>query len=65
MQLCDWILDKGDDESAVLFGVTPRAVQSWRLGERLPLPRQAAVIVRRTKGNVGWDDIYGHLSPKD
>lgn len=51
-------------------GVTPcaeawdeseRAVQSWRSGARVPRPKAAMKIIRRTAGALTWDGIYAAL----
>ena len=47
----------GDEEAANVLGVKPRTVKSWRLGDRIPRPTQARVIVSRAP--VSMSDIYG------
>jgi len=53
----------GDESASKMFNVTPRAIQSWRLGDREPRPDQARLIVKKTKrhkhGPITFDGIYG------
>jgi len=58
MKLREYIEMIGDEEAARLFSVKPRTAASWRRGERYPRPKQAAVIVEKTKGRVTYADIY-------
>ena len=53
-----FIQEVGDAEAARLFGVTVRAAQSWRRGERVPKPDTAARIVRASKGRVSFESCY-------
>ncbi len=62
MDLPDFIKSMGDAEAARLFGVTERAVMSWRLGDRQPRPATASQIIAASKGRLNWQDIY---PPKD
>lgn len=49
----------GDDSCAARWGVTPRAVASWRRGERVPDIKTAKLIIAETGGALTWDMIYG------
>lgn len=57
MDLKTFIEQVGDEKAAKLFGVKPRTVMSWRLGNRTPRPKQAKVIV--AKSPVTMNGIYG------
>lgn len=57
MTLADYIKSVGDQAFAEKFGVTTRAVMSWRLGTRTPRRETAQKIVAGTP--VTWDGIYG------
>jgi hypothetical protein len=52
-----YLADLGDGKASLLYGVKPRTVQSWRLGEKIPRPAMANVIVARSP--LTLDDIYG------
>jgi hypothetical protein len=57
MDLIEYLEKMNDDtKAAKLFGVKPRTVLSWRLGDRTPRPAQAAVIVK--KSPVTYEGIY-------
>ena len=56
--LREYIESKGDQAAADLFGVPVRTVMSWRLGDRMPRPKTAQLIVERTEGEVSMNDIY-------
>lgn len=47
----------GDEAASILFGVKPRTILSWRRGDRIPRPKQARVIVK--KSPLTMEDIYG------
>lgn len=55
---CSGDLRRADTMLGRKFGVTPRAVQSWRLGQRVPQVEFAREIVRKTKGAVDYEGIY-------
>ncbi|HFD86890.1 MAG TPA: hypothetical protein ENJ35_04345 [Gammaproteobacteria bacterium] len=63
MNLKQFIAKIGDKESAKLFNCSRRAAQSWRLGDRIPHPKQSRTIVRVTAshehGPVTYNGIYG------
>jgi hypothetical protein len=59
MDLSDYIRSKGIDKCAASWGVTAHAVKAWLYRDRLPRPAHAAVIVRKTKGEVDYAGIYG------
>lgn len=56
--LPEFIAELGDSKAARLFGVTERAVQSWRRRERLPRPAMAARIIEAAAGRVSMAGIY-------
>ena len=56
MTLKQYIKKHGDIACAKLFNVTPRAAQSWRLGDRFPSREKALEIVAKTK--LSLKDIY-------
>jgi DNA-binding XRE family transcriptional regulator len=51
-----FLAGKQDEVIAERIGVTVRAVQSWRLGERFPRPEQARQIIALLP--VTMSDIY-------
>ena len=61
MDLKTYLKHVGDNEAARLFGVKPRTILSWRLGERRPRPTHAARIVKVTQGEVSYEGIYAAL----
>ncbi len=61
MDLKTYLKQVGDSEAARLFGVKPRTILSWRLGERHPRPLHAARIVEITQGKVSYEGIYAAL----
>lgn len=56
--LKDFLCELGDEAASELLDVAPRTVASWRRGERLPRPAQAARIVRVSNGRVDYAGIY-------
>lgn len=40
------LTELGDEKAAELLGVSQRAAQAYRLGDRLPRPRQAIEVAR-------------------
>ena len=59
--LQDYIAAKGDTECAAAWGFTPRAVASWRRGERTPDVDSARIILSRAAGDLSWESIYGPI----
>lgn len=58
MKLTEYLKQMNDDrKAAVLFGVTERAISSWRRGERTPRPKHAKTIIE--KSPVTIEGIYG------
>ena len=57
MNLKTFIEKVGDAKAAKLFGVKPRTVMSWRLGDRTPRPKHAKTIVANSP--VTMNGIYG------
>ena len=60
--LQQYIEAKGDIECASAWGFTPRAVASWRRGERTPDVATARVILSCAGGELTWESIYGNPS---
>jgi len=62
IKLINFIIALGDTESAVLFNVSIRAIQAWRLGERRPDRDNYKVIISKTKrhrlGQITYEGIY-------
>lgn len=56
--LSEYIAERGDESCARLWGVKPRTVMSWRLGQRQPRPKQAAVILAKSRGELSYESIY-------
>lgn len=52
------LAELGDEQAANVLGVTPRAAKAYRLGDRLPRPRQAPEVARRL--GLTLADIYAH-----
>lgn len=49
----------GDKRVSELLGtVRPRAVKSWRLGDRMPRPAEALRLVELSGGTVRLEDLY-------
>lgn len=59
MKLRDYLTQLGDSQAARTLGLTERAVRSYRCGARLPKPETARKIIKRTKGAITMQDIYG------
>lgn len=59
ISILEWIVSVGGtDCAATLLDETPRAVGSWRTGERVPKPQTAKKIIQVTKGRVDYNSIY-------
>lgn len=58
MDLPDYIDEIGLAESARLFKASYSAVAMWRRRQRLPRPKKALFIERRTGGKVTMAEIY-------
>lgn len=48
----------GDRAMAQRLGVSRRAVQSWRLGDRTPRPNMARRIIEVSEGKLDYSGIY-------
>jgi hypothetical protein len=59
MKLREYLTAIGDAQAAKLFGISERAARSYRYGVRTPKPATARQIVRRSKGALSMQDIYG------
>lgn len=58
MKLTEYLKQmKNDRKAAALFGVSERAVSSWRRGERRPSRKHVKVIIEKSPVTV--DGIYG------
>jgi len=64
MTLSEFIDRHGDSECASKWGISERAVASWRRGERTPRPDQAKRIIAASGGVLSWDAIYGSPYPE-
>lgn len=58
MRLKDYIETMGDRAFADWIGVSRRIVTDWRNGNRIPRPKAARQIVKKTGGRVSLADIY-------
>lgn len=58
MKFSEWLTAVGDDHAAKVLKATPRAIRSWRAGERKPLPAKAIEIAKILKGKVKLEEIY-------
>lgn len=61
MDLKTFIETIGDAEASRLFSVKPRTIGSWRRAERLPSPRNAIMIERRSSGRVRREEVRPDL----
>lgn len=59
MNLREYIEAMGDDIAAKRLGISPRAAKSYRLGVRLPRPAAARQMVKRSRGALSLQAIYG------
>lgn len=59
MTLSEYISTMGDEAAAKVLGISERAAKSYRLGKRTPRPEKAKQIVRRSRGKLSLDTIYG------
>ena len=58
MNLPEYIKTIGNEAAGRLFDVKPGTVKSWRYGYRRPSLDSAEMIIERTGGKVGWNEIY-------
>lgn len=58
MTLSDYIEKVGEEKAAEIGGVTIRAIQAYRRGERVPRPPTAARFVAHAAGELGYEGIY-------
>lgn len=58
MELKTYIRKHGVDECAKRWGYTPRRVQPWLYGQRVPNHKAAVRIVALTGGEVSLAGIY-------
>jgi hypothetical protein len=59
MTLREYISMLGDEAAAKALGISARAARSYRTGTRLPRPEAAAKIVKRSRGKLTLEAIYG------
>lgn len=59
MTLHDYIAAIGDETAARVLGISVRAAKSYRLKKRKPRPAKAREMVRRSKGKLSLEMIYG------
>jgi hypothetical protein len=57
--LREFISKQGDETAARILGISIRAARSYREGKRFPRPAKAAQMVKRSKGQLTMDAIYG------
>lgn len=55
---CEYLSVLGDAAASELLGYKKSRIKSWRLGKRQPRPAEVHQILERTKGRMGWADIY-------
>lgn len=59
MDLREYIAAMGDATAAKVLGISERAAKSYRLGKRRPRPAKANLMVKRSKGKLTLQAIYG------
>ncbi len=59
MTLADYISAMGDATAAKVLGISERAAKSYRLRTRRPRPAKAQEIIRRSRGKLTLESIYG------
>ncbi len=59
MTLSEYITMLGDQTAAQVLGISERAAKSYRLGKRTPRPAKAQNMVKRSKGKLTLETIYG------
>ncbi len=59
LDLRTYINTMGDEAAAKLLGISVRAARSYRTGWRLPRPDKANSMVKRSKGKLTLEAIYG------
>jgi hypothetical protein len=59
MNLQEYISALGDDAAAKVLGITPRSAKAYRLGMRTPRPAKANAMVKRSRGKLTLQAIYG------
>lgn len=59
MTLPDYIEALGDAVAAKRLGITERAARAYRTKWRRPRPKVAQQIVKRSKGALTMESIYG------
>lgn len=59
MNLPDYIAALGDEVAAKTLGISVRAARSYRERRRTPRPAKAAQMVKRSKGKLTLEAIYG------
>lgn len=58
MLLPDYITKLGDEAFADLVGIKGRTAASWRRRERFPRAMKAREIVKLTRGEVSFAEVY-------
>ena len=56
-----WVTLFGAKELADKLNVTTTIIQFWLRRQGVPRPATAAKIIKLSKRQLTWDDIYGHL----
>ena len=60
MNLKTYIKKHGHESLAARWGFSPRRVQSWLYGQRIPSPAAANKVVALTGGEVSLAGIYAN-----
>ena len=65
MTLDKWIESTGGcRKAALILGVSANSLRSWRNKLRLPSPKYAAQMIRRSNGELDCNAIYGPIVEK-
>lgn len=59
MTLKEYIAALGDVAAAKKLGISERAARAYRTGARRPRPGTANWIIRKARGELTFEDIYG------
>lgn len=59
MSLSDYIAKWGDEAASKRLGITARAARAYRTKTRRPRPDVANRIIKRSRGDLTLESIYG------
>lgn len=59
MDLSTYIKTLGDETAATILGISIRSARAYRLKDRTPRPEKAREMVKRSKGKLTLERIYG------